>query len=56
MRELVARYLSHSITRRGFLKGLTRAGVTLAAAQSVLQSLDQVALAQEAKAPKSDGK
>jgi thiamine pyrophosphate-dependent acetolactate synthase large subunit-like protein len=55
MRELVARYLSHSLTRRGFLKGLTRAGLTLAAAQSVLQSLDQVALAQEARRAAPEG-
>jgi thiamine pyrophosphate-dependent acetolactate synthase large subunit-like protein len=55
MRELVARYLSQSITRRGFLKGLTRAGITLAAAESVLQSLDQVALAQEARRAAPEG-
>ena len=48
MRELVARYLSQSISRRGFLKGLTTAGVSLAAAESVLQSLTSVVHAQEA--------
>src|SRR6266446_1404788 len=32
MRELVAQYLSRSISRRSFLKGLTTAGVSLAAA------------------------
>ena len=49
MRELVARYLSQSISRRGFLKGMTRAGLSLAAAESVLQSLNAVADAQEAR-------
>ena len=29
MRELVARYLSQSISRRNFLKGLTTAGISL---------------------------
>src|SRR5213079_3730156 len=37
MRELVARYLSRSISRRSFLKGLTTAGISLAAAESVLE-------------------
>src|SRR5580765_1326182 len=39
MRELVARYLSRNISRRGFLKGLTTAGISLAAAESILDSL-----------------
>ena len=47
MRDLVARYLSHSISRRTFLKGMTGAGFTLAAAQGVLDSLIPVAHAQE---------
>src|ERR1051325_11356730 len=55
MRELVARYLSQSISRRGFLKGLTQAGISLAAAQGVLQSLDQVAHAQEARRAGPEG-
>src|SRR5919197_6489610 len=42
MRELVASYLSHSISRRGFLDGLTKTGVTLAAAESVLSSVSSV--------------
>lgn len=46
MRELVARYLSRSISRRGFLKGMTGAGISLAAAESVLESLVPVARAQ----------
>jgi len=49
MRELVAQYLSRSISRRGFLKGMTAAGVSLAAAESVLDSLVPVAHAQESR-------
>ena len=48
MRELVARYLSHSISRRTFLKGLTTSGLSLAAARSVLDSLVPAAHAQAA--------
>jgi thiamine pyrophosphate-dependent acetolactate synthase large subunit-like protein len=48
MRELVARYLSHSISRRTFLKGLTTSGLSLSAAQSVLDSLVPAARAQAA--------
>jgi thiamine pyrophosphate-dependent acetolactate synthase large subunit-like protein len=46
MRELVARYLSHSISRRTFLKGLTGAGLSLTAAKGVLESLVPAAHAQ----------
>src|SRR5690348_17900492 len=46
MRELVARFLSRSISRRGFLKGLTATGVSLAAAESILESVSSVAYAQ----------
>src|SRR5438552_3463453 len=49
MRELVARYLSRSISRRGFLKGLTTAGISLASAESILESLVPIARAQEAQ-------
>ncbi len=49
MRELVARFLSRSISRRGFLKGLTTAGVSLASAKSVLESVVPSAHAQEAR-------
>jgi len=49
MRELVARYLSRSISRRGFLKGLTTAGISLASAESILESLVPIAHAQEAR-------
>jgi len=48
MRELVARYLTHSISRRNFLKGMTAAGVSVAAAKSVLESLVPLAHAQAA--------
>jgi thiamine pyrophosphate-dependent acetolactate synthase large subunit-like protein len=46
MRELVARYLSHSISRRTFLKGMTGAGVSMVAAKEILESLVPVAHAQ----------
>jgi thiamine pyrophosphate-dependent acetolactate synthase large subunit-like protein len=46
MRELVARYLTHSISRRTFLKGMTGAGVSLGAAKEILESLVPVAHAQ----------
>ena len=48
MRELVARYLSRSISRRTFLKGLATSGLSAAAAQSVLDSLVPAAQAQAA--------
>jgi thiamine pyrophosphate-dependent acetolactate synthase large subunit-like protein len=48
MRELVARYLSQSISRRSFLKGLTTAGISLTAARDILESLVPSAHAQEA--------
>ena len=47
MRELVARYLSQSISRRTFLKGLAAAGLTPAAARSVLESVVPSAQAQD---------
>ena len=55
MRELVARFLSHSISRRNFLKGLTAAGVSLAAAESILQSLVPLAHAQAAPGAAAGG-
>ncbi len=39
MRELVAQYMSKTLSRRGFVNRLVKTGVTLAAAQSVAQSL-----------------
>jgi benzoylformate decarboxylase len=46
MRDLVARYLSQSISRRTFLKGMTGAGISLGAAKEILESLVPVAHAQ----------
>ena len=51
MRELVAKYLSKGISRRGFVSGLTKAGLTMTAAQSVLSSVSSVARAQAPAAP-----
>jgi benzoylformate decarboxylase len=48
MRDLVARYLNHALSRRGFVRGLTQAGLTATAAQSVLNSVSSVARAQSA--------
>src|SRR5689334_5802407 len=48
MRELVVRYLNHSLSRRGFVRGLTKAGLTATAAQSVLTSVSSVSVAQTA--------
>ncbi len=39
MRELVAQYMSKTLSRRGFVNRLVKTGVTLGAAQSVVQSL-----------------
>jgi thiamine pyrophosphate-dependent acetolactate synthase large subunit-like protein len=46
MRELVSRYLSDGLSRRDFLDGLTKTGVTLAAAESVVNAVSSVAVAQ----------
>src|SRR5258708_5779291 len=44
MRKLVSRYLSStSMSRRSFVNGLTKTGLTLAAAKSVLSSVSAVA-------------
>ncbi len=51
MRELVVRYLSKSMSRRRFLDGLTKTGLSLAAAESVLSSVSSVASAQTAPSP-----
>ena len=48
MHELVARYLSRSISRRTFLSSLCKTGLSVAAAESVLSSLATVAHAEEA--------
>jgi benzoylformate decarboxylase len=46
MRELVAKYLSHSISRRRFVNGLTKAGLTATAANSVLAAVTSVSQAE----------
>src|SRR5436190_22859738 len=46
MRELVVRYLSKGVSRRNFVTGLTKAGLTMTAAQSVLSSVSSVTMAQ----------
>src|SRR5436190_15318068 len=48
MRKLVAEYLSDSISRRTFVGGLTKAGLTATAAQSVLSAVASVSYAQGA--------
>ena len=48
MRKLVAEYLSDSISRRAFVGGLTKAGLTATAAQSVLSAVTSVSYAQGA--------
>src|SRR6476646_9761706 len=48
MRELVVKYLSQGISRRGFVGGLTKAGLTATAAQSVLSAVTSVSCAQGA--------
>src|SRR5499426_4807133 len=46
MRDLVVKYLSKGVSRRNFVTGLTQAGLTMTAAQSVLSSVSTVTLAQ----------
>jgi benzoylformate decarboxylase len=48
MRELVAKYLSRAISRRRFINGLTKAGLTVTAANAVLASVTSVSFAQGA--------
>src|SRR2546423_5583324 len=51
MRDLVVKYLSKGISRRGFVTGLTQAGLTRAAAQSGLSSVSTVTHGQVGPAP-----
>ena len=46
MREIVQKYLSKDISRRGFLNNMTSVGVTASAAELVLSSLNNAAYAQ----------
>ena len=48
MRELVAQYLSRTITRRGFVRKMVASGVSLAAAEPIARSLTEVVRAEEA--------
>src|SRR5712691_173584 len=54
MRDLVVKYLSKGVSRRGFVTGLTQAGLTMTAAQSVLSSVSTVTYAQ-ARDPEAGG-
>src|SRR5574341_2408522 len=49
MRELVARFLNHSISRRTFLTGLATAGFSTSAARGILDSLVSTAHAQSSE-------
>ena len=51
MRDLVVKYLSQGMSRRGFVSGLTKAGLTVTAAQSVLSSVATVSHAQTGPTP-----
>jgi len=51
MKDLVYKYLSEGISRRGFLDNMTKTGITLAAAENVLDAISTSANAQEAAAP-----
>jgi thiamine pyrophosphate-dependent acetolactate synthase large subunit-like protein len=48
MRDLVIKYLSKGVSRRGFVSGLTKAGLTMTAAQGVLASVSSVTYGQGA--------
>jgi benzoylformate decarboxylase len=51
MRDLVVKYLSKGVSRRGFVTGLTKAGLTMTAAQSVLASVSTVSYSQTGPQP-----
>src|SRR6266550_8080160 len=51
MRELVVKYLSKGVSRRGFVTGLTKAGLTMTAAQGVLASVSTVTYGQGTQSP-----
>ena len=51
MRELVVKYLNKQMSRRSFVGSLTKAGITMTAAQGVLASVSSVSVAQTGPAP-----
>ena len=51
MRELVVKYLNKEMSRRNFVGTLTKAGITVTAAQGVLASVSSVSVAQTGPAP-----
>ena len=51
MRELVVKYLNKQMSRRSFVGNLTKAGITMTAAQGVLASVSSVSVAQTGPAP-----
>ena len=51
MKDLVYKYLSEGISRRGFLDNMMKTGITVAAAEKVLDAISSSANAQEAGAP-----
>src|SRR5262245_151844 len=51
MRDLVIQYLSKGVSRRGFVTGLTKAGLTMTAAQGVLASVSSVTYGQTGPQP-----
>lgn len=53
MRDLVQGYLSKAISRRGFLENLKTAGISVAAAEAVLSSVNNAAQAQTTAPPAS---
>jgi benzoylformate decarboxylase len=46
MKDVIARYLDHRLSRRSFMKGLVASGLSLAAAESVFKSFAPLAEAQ----------
>src|SRR5215468_3141127 len=55
MRDLVVKYLSKGVSRRKFVTSLTKAGLTMTAAQSVLSSVTSATLAQTGPAAPAAG-
>ena len=51
MRELVVKYLHKEMSRRRFVGNLTKAGITMTAAQGVLASVSSVSVAQTGPTP-----